>query len=541
MSPVLCVVWLVSNAVENENESLARLVAETNQRRLADAEGLILTWLESGELDLGEGSVAYPLDVSTPSVTRQESDRARQVLQEARDGKALDWFASVLEDDAKTGLRLLGGRFIGPILLAMAVEQIDDGAVLSPRFQSAADAYVLRFLQSQADPVQKRFLMRTYAPHSDSEAILAFAEKERMVEAWLNEVGGRERLLEFDGMARSENFLYLRKEGEPLVRVFRLDALFDKLESQPDLKELGVGVSLAGTPRTAETESRVLAAPLSFLELRLRDGVSLEELSSDRLMLYLWVVVIVLVLSLVSGGTIVVMLKRQASVNQLKDDLVATVTHELKTPVSSIRLLIDTLLDEDRIGKVDAREYIELVSRENQRLGRLIDNFLSFSRMERSKGNFEIRPVSPAETVRVAVEAFRERFQGQGFELACEVDEEVPEIAADQDALVTVLGNLMENAFKYGGPNPRIELRLRKGQKAASFEVRDFGVGISKRDQKLIFRKFYQTANSRGRHSGSVGLGLSIVHFVVSKHMGHVEVESELGKGSLFRVSIPYA
>src|SRR3954452_1865247 len=139
----------------------------------------------------------------------------------------------------------------------------------------------------------------------------------------------------------------------------------------------------------------------------------------------------------------------QMRLTRLKNDLIATVSHELKTPLSSMRVLVETLLADRVPGPRERREYLDLIARENMRLSRLIDNFLAFSRMERRKAVFDFRPVEIAALVSAAVAAMGDR--------ATVVESHVPEnltVWGDADALITVLLNLLDNAWKYSRDPP---------------------------------------------------------------------------------------
>jgi signal transduction histidine kinase len=249
---------------------------------------------------------------------------------------------------------------------------------------------------------------------------------------------------------------------------------------------------------------------------------------------YLWVGVLVIgtlgVTGLVAGRIFV----RQVKLTRLKTDLVATVSHELKTPLAGMRLLVDTLLDDDEPDPVRTREYLQLISRENARLSRLIDNFLTFSRMERNRAQFSFSAVRPEAVVSAAVEAVGERYA-----VEVSVQPGLPAIQADEDALVTVVLNLLDNACKYSGEDRRIELGVYAENGRCCFAVKDNGQGIPARLQRKIFRKFYQVDRHLTRRPGGVGLGLSIVEFIVRAHGGTVGVESKVGAGSRFVVSLP--
>lgn len=254
---------------------------------------------------------------------------------------------------------------------------------------------------------------------------------------------------------------------------------------------------------------------------------------------YVWTAVLTITsiaaLVLVTGWTIL----RQMKIARLKNDLVATVTHELKTPIASTRLLVDTLLDAREYDPVRTREYLELISRENDRLSRLIDNFLAFSRMERNRSSFDFRPVTPDEIVRAAEQASADRLRAEGCDFRVRVGDGLPPLHADPGAMVTVLVNLLDNAYKYSDAPRRIELEAFREADGVVFAVKDNGIGMSDVERKRAFEKFYQADQRLTRRAGGCGLGLSIVDFIVRAHRGRVAIESTPGQGSRFSVSIP--
>jgi signal transduction histidine kinase len=230
---------------------------------------------------------------------------------------------------------------------------------------------------------------------------------------------------------------------------------------------------------------------------------------------------------------------RQMKLARLKNDFVATVTHELKTPLASMRLLTDTLLEGRFKDESQQHEYLELISRENERLTRLIDNFLTFSRMERNKRVFDLREVSPSEIVSSAVASVRDRLTSAGFDLQVAIEPNLPAITADRDALTTVLINLLDNAFKYSENEKWIGLRAFAENHSVIFEVADHGVGMSRREIRKVFDRFYQVDQKLSRKVGGCGLGLAIVKFIVDAHRGTIDVASEPRLGSRFSIKIP--
>jgi len=233
------------------------------------------------------------------------------------------------------------------------------------------------------------------------------------------------------------------------------------------------------------------------------------------------------------------LVRRQAALTQLRNDLVANVTHELKTPLSSMRLLVETLLNAPQLDEKTVREYLELIARENLRLSRLIDNFLTFSRIERNKYSFDFKAVSATAIAEEAAMAVRERLNAPGCQFEVRIAADLPTVVADADAMVTALVNLLDNACKYSGEPKQITLAAAAENGSVLFTVKDNGIGLSPRETKRIFRRFYQVNQAASPATGGCGIGLSIVQFVVTAHHGTVRVESELDCGSTFIVTLP--
>jgi signal transduction histidine kinase len=240
----------------------------------------------------------------------------------------------------------------------------------------------------------------------------------------------------------------------------------------------------------------------------------------------------------VTGGGL---LRRHLRLARAKTDLVAAASHELRTPLASMRLLVDGLLADDVLDPIKTRQYLEMLASENARLTRLIENFLTFSRLERDRYQFEFTAVEPVAIVAAAVAAIRDRVP-EGCDLRIDVPSELPPVMADAEALSAALVNLLDNALKYTPADKRIVVTARRdGDGFMSFAVEDNGIGIPVREQRRIFKRFYRVDQRLSRETGGVGLGLSIVELIVRAHGGNIHVTSTPGAGSTFAVRLPVA
>ena len=270
-----------------------------------------------------------------------------------------------------------------------------------------------------------------------------------------------------------------------------------------------------------------------------KDTSVFEKAAHRQTSIYIWTGVLVALLILSAGGISIRTVNHQIKMNRLKNDFIATVTHELKTPLASMRLLVDTLLEGNYESEQTATEYLQMVANENERLTHLIDSFLTFSRMERNKQVFDITAVSPVEVAKIASEAVRAKFENGNVIFDMDVQKSLPMMVADKDGIITAIVNLLDNAYKYTNGDKRIELKVYKQNGFVCFAVKDNGIGLSARAQKKIFNRFYQVDSRLSRRNEGCGLGLSIVKFIIDAHKGSIEVESAPGKGSTFIMKLP--
>jgi signal transduction histidine kinase len=274
---------------------------------------------------------------------------------------------------------------------------------------------------------------------------------------------------------------------------------------------------------------------LSFQPL---DMTPFDAAARRQVMLYISVAVGGIVVMVITGAAAGRALRRQMRLARLKTDLVAAVSHELRTPLASMRVLVDGLLA-DRLDPAKTREYLNMMAGENERLSRLIENFLAFSRLDRDQYRFVFAEVEPSSVVNTAMDAIRDRIPA-ACNLAVDVAPALPTLMADSDALVTALVNLLDNAIKYTPTDKQIVVRAyRDGETFVSFVVQDNGVGIPVREQRRIFRRFYRVDQRLTQNTGGVGLGLSIVELIARGHRGSVSVRSAPGAGSTFVLRLP--
>jgi Na+/proline symporter/signal transduction histidine kinase len=233
--------------------------------------------------------------------------------------------------------------------------------------------------------------------------------------------------------------------------------------------------------------------------------------------------------------------QRLQELDQLKDEFISTVSHELRTPLTAIRSLAEILHDYPDTTPDRQREFAGIITRETQRLTRLITQVLDFQKLESGRTRWNISSIDLKEVVQDAVSATGQLVAEKRIRMEVHVPDATRLIEGDRDQLIQAVVNLVSNAVKFCEPDQgRIDISLEYGADRVTVSVSDNGIGISISDQKQIFDKFHQVADpSRGRPAGT-GLGLSITRQIVQYHHGELNVKSAPGKGATFYFTLPY-
>ncbi len=228
-----------------------------------------------------------------------------------------------------------------------------------------------------------------------------------------------------------------------------------------------------------------------------------------------------------------------ARVERTRRDFIANVSHELRTPLTSLLGYTETLFDESSDPK--ARDFLDIIRRNAQRMSRLTEDLLTLARVESGEDPLEPGPVSARELLRDAQVSFNEVAKGKGVVIEIVEAPEV-QVFADRDAIHQVFANLIDNALKYAPGDKNIVLGAEEREQGnVEFYVKDSGLGISSEHLPRLFERFYRVDKARSREAGGTGLGLAIVKHIVLNHGGEIGVTSELGHGSTFWFRLPRA
>jgi two-component system phosphate regulon sensor histidine kinase PhoR len=391
----------------------------------------------------------------------------------------------------------------------------------------------------------------------------------------LPEAVERQQYGDFDGLARAIATASAKAQGA-LTRASEsrreLEALLDSMQdavvavdaagriqwTNQKMQRLIPGASVSGAVRVGHALVQTIRDPevLECVKAALEERAVCERRTTSLLPGRIFEVN---ASPMPGGGAVAVLhdITRIEQMERTQRDFVANVSHELRTPLTSISGYVETLLDHEPLGP-QAREFLATILKNATRMNRLTEDLLTMTRVESREAEMHPAPVRADVLVRDAVEAMRGLVQDAAADL--EIGETTgAEVFADTDSVVQVLGNLIENAIKYGQAKHAARCRVVVGARevvldatdadgglskeagSVEFSVRDFGQGIASEHLTRIFERFYRVDKARSRESGGTGLGLAIARHVVEMQGGTIRAESELNSGSNFLVTLPKA
>lgn len=241
------------------------------------------------------------------------------------------------------------------------------------------------------------------------------------------------------------------------------------------------------------------------------------------------------------GGLIIVLqdITKEHKLDNIRKEFVANVSHELKTPITTIKSYTETLIDND-IDNEMGKRFLNVIDNECDRMARLVRDLLQLSNLDYKKVAWKREEVSVEELVRNILLKLEFSFKEKNQQMMLHIEEDLPDIVIDKDGIEQVILNIISNAIKYTDNEGKIEITLRNIDDYLNISIEDNGIGIPLEDQKRIFERFYRVEKGRSRELGGTGLGLAIAKQIIEAHNGSITMESCFGQGTTFNIKIPY-
>lgn len=338
-------------------------------------------------------------------------------------------------------------------------------------------------------------------------------------------------------------------DGQPMAVAARIDLQRLRLDLVEPLLSTDSGLELVRSHAGVSflPWSQRLLSAMRFWEIRPTKAFIREQQRTvlGQTLVHVGLAVLALITLLAAMWILAHVVQRDMALAKMKANFVADVSHELKTPLSLIRLFGETLQSGRVTSEEKRQEYYEIITRESTRLSNLINNILDFARIEAGHREYALEPTDIAQVVRETYEVYRTQLEHSGFEHHLTAAASLPTVEADRDAIAQALINLIQNAIKYSGEDRYLAIDVsedvRRGRRGVLISVHDRGIGIRPEDRAHLFDGFFRAADSRVREQGGTGLGLALVKHIVDGHGGLLDVESRLVKGSTFRIFLPAA
>ena len=433
------------------------------------------------------------------------------------------------------------------------VRQLILSELNAPRWLSPVESYIVRDLVNVLVESGSQFGVRQQVAEDCQQRILEYIRRQEQALALQKDFQKLTLIVKGKGPEQEPDAIWIPygeaswlvslapalPGGQHLAIVVQADSILNSVAANtPDSEVL-----LPHVRFTTSVGLDGISLGLSFPGLRLAyivdDKTSLLHEWNLRRSFYLIALFLVLCVILFGAYFLWRDVGRELQMAEMRSQFIASVSHELKTPLTAIRMFAESL----RLGRpADSQaktEYLDTIVNESHRLTRLLNNVLDFSKIEKGKRTYRKEQTSLSEIVQAAAQAIQYPLTQQGFHLNVNVEDDLPDIQVDRDAVEQAILNLLSNAMKYSGESRQIDLRVQKKDGYGVIEVSDQGVGIDPAQQKHIFERFYRVPSEENRRIPGTGLGLALVFHIAKAHGGHIEVRSLLGQGSTFSVYLP--
>ncbi len=256
--------------------------------------------------------------------------------------------------------------------------------------------------------------------------------------------------------------------------------------------------------------------------------------------IFFWTILALLVIVFFGSGLIIRTIVQEVNLLNLKSEFIASVSHEFKTPLTAMGAVLERLMSDEVKDPKKTKEYYKILSRDSERLKRLVKNVLDFTKIEDGKREYKLASIDITKLVRQEVDSFQNENRMTGVRVDTEMDDNIPHVKADEEAMSQALHNVLDNAAKFSGPEKNIHINILRRQDSVEIAVQDRGIGIPENEQKKVFEKFYRGKQASSISPTGTGLGLTLVKHIMDAHFGDVIIKSQPGKGARVSLIVPF-
>lgn len=270
-------------------------------------------------------------------------------------------------------------------------------------------------------------------------------------------------------------------------------------------------------------------------------GETIEDLVQRRTRFNILIILIINFVLIVAAIFIYRSFKQEMKLAQLKSEFISNVSHEIRTPLAVINMYSETLSMNRIKDESKKKEYYSIINTEANRLSGMVNKILNFSKIESGKRTYKFIETDVNVIVAQILENYEHHFKRNGFTYNFSPKEKLPKVMADGEAIIDAIINLIDNAIKYSRDKKQIDISTGSDHASVFVVVKDFGLGIDEKYQKMVFDKFYRVTDGNLAHKAKgSGIGLSIVSHIMDAHKGSVKLKSKVGEGSTFILKFPF-
>jgi signal transduction histidine kinase len=254
---------------------------------------------------------------------------------------------------------------------------------------------------------------------------------------------------------------------------------------------------------------------------------------------YFWTIITLIIILVFGTALIVRIVAREMEILKIKSDFVSSVSHEFKTPLTSMKALTERLEKGKVTQPVKMKQYISIISHDIDRLIRLVGNILNFANIEEGKKVYKKEETDIAIWLKEVINNYKKESIESGVSISAEIEDDLPVLSIDKDAMTQAIFNLLDNAVKFSRGEKMVRVTVEKNENLIIIKVKDKGIGIENDEKDKIFEKFYRGNSAVKYYIKGTGLGLSLVKYTVEAHNGHIVIESEPGWSTVFTITLP--